>query len=102
MSDFERDDVDRIEEFYRLEHASGCVYVGRRGITAIKAADFDEDGTIFPLGYTKSELERKVNNQGLESVSREDVPDRAENYLEHQFYARAVNLGMADIAGETA
>lgn len=96
MTEFERDDVDRVEAFYTKAHMDGVIYVARRGETAIKAADFDADGTIFPIGYSQRKLEREVDDGALTEVPRAKVPKRVENYLENQYYATAVQLGFAD------
>ncbi|WP_254810667.1 hypothetical protein [Natronosalvus amylolyticus] len=95
----ERDGIDRVDEFFKLEHTQGVIWVARRGITAIKAADFDEDGTIYPILYDRSKLERKEREGTIETVPREDVPERVETYLEGQFYAVAKNLEMLRQAG---
>lgn len=102
MSPFERDDVDRVDDFYTRAHMDGVIYVARRGETAIKAADFDADGTIFPILYEQSRLELEIADGTLTHVPRENVPKRVENYLEGQYYATAVQLGMADPPEESA
>ncbi len=100
MSEFERDDTNRADDFYCRFHAHGVIYIARRGLTALKAADFDADGTIFPILYEQSKLERQIDDGTLTHVPRADVPKRVENYLEGQYYATAVQLGMADRTSE--
>lgn len=75
-----------IDQWYRHDYAHGVMAVAQRGETAIKAADLDDNGTLFPILIREEEL------SDMERVEADDVPDRLREYLEEQHNIRSKNI----------
>lgn len=83
----------RVDHWYIKKYAHGVMAAAQRGETAIKGADLDDNGTLFPILIREDELD------DMRQVDREDVPEELREYLVDQHRIRSKNINAIREAG---